>query len=167
MIAKNDNDEKHKIEMSEKLKEIETDLKSKVQINRKKLYRKLFLLKLAHERKKNKYRQQIMDIKRTLTQNMLNADKLGDENKCISAFESKTIEAYCSDAFLIDPISLADCKKEENFCYICCENEFGDMHQLERERCVNSCEKKETLNKLKDIDCGKNWLNITKLKDIK
>jgi hypothetical protein len=92
-----------------------------------------------------------MDIKRTLTQNMLNADKLGDEKKCINALESKTIDAYCKSSFLTDPSSLTDCLKQENFCYICCENEFGDMHQVERESCVLSCEKKEIYKTL--ISC--------------
>ena len=84
-----------------------------------------------------------MDIKRTLTQNMLKADKLGDEKKCINALETKGIDVYCKSSFVTDPLSLTDCLKQENFCYICCENEFGDMHQIERESCVLSCEKKE------------------------
>jgi len=31
-------------------------------------------------------------------------------------------------------------ENREDFCYICCENEFGKMHQDKREKCYTMCD---------------------------
>lgn len=44
---------------------------------------------------------------------------------------------------------MIECKDEENYCFMCCENEFGGMHQKEKAKCMEQC----------DCDGGKgNWV---------
>ena len=132
--------------MEQKLARIKKDLKLKILANRKRVMKKLNLLKLAHERKKNRYRQQIQDVRRKLTENMIKAEKKGNYKSCVNAIQKNTTVEYCSAAFMDDPYSLGDCMKAENFCYLCCESEFGDMHSDDRTICTNKCEeKKETI----------------------
>ena len=129
--------------MQQKLNQIKKDLKIKIILNRKRIMKKLNLLRLAHERKKNKYRQQIQDVRRKLTENMIKAEKKGDYKNCVNAILRNQTEEYCSSAFGDDPYSLGDCVKNQNFCYLCCENEFGDMHNDDRDLCTNKCEDKK------------------------
>jgi len=39
-----------------------------------------------------------------------------------------------------DPNSLTDCRVPQNFCSLCCESEFGEMHHEERIICDNKCD---------------------------
>jgi hypothetical protein len=159
LIEKNNNKNKKDEDMKEKLSEIQNDLKQKLLANRNRILKKISLLKFAHERRKNKFRQQIMDVRRVLTQNVINAEKRGNENYCILAMFNDKISDYCSTAFSSDPSSVVDCNKKENFCYMCCENEYGDMHQDEREHCMKKCETKEEERKKVEKTCNKKELN--------
>jgi hypothetical protein len=145
--------------------EIELDLKNKIIANRKRVLRKINLLRLSHERKKNKYRQQIFDVRRALTQNMLTAEKIGDQKKCTNTIIQNKFEEYCNLNFANDPNTHSDCKVKDNFCFICCENEFGDMHLNERENCVAACDKKrEETNVGDNTETGK-WKFILEKKE--
>jgi len=123
-----------------KLKDIQKNLKLKIILRRKKLTKKLNLLRLAHERKKSKYRQQIQEVRRKLAENMINAEKNGNTDNCIIALKRNNIDEYCSSAFMDDPNSLTDCRVPQNFCSLCCESEFGEMHHEERIICDNKCD---------------------------
>ena len=46
---------------------------------------------------------------------------------------------YCSIYFKDDIQDLQDCKDPSKYCYICCENEFGETHADEREHCFEDC----------------------------
>ena len=73
-----------------------------------------------------------------LTKNMIKAEKKGDMKQCKDTKNQQERDNYCNH---IENIYLnLDCKKETDFCTICCENEFGDMHQKEREICYAQCE---------------------------
>lgn len=141
LLEQNEDQAKKENDVKEKISEIENELKEKLVVSRKRAINKLKLLKLAHDRKKLKYRGQIQDIRRALTHTMITAEKMGTEEHCVLAVENSKIKEYCEFAYADDPMSLTDCKKQENFCFICCENEFGDMHQDERELCNTNCYK--------------------------
>jgi hypothetical protein len=52
-------------------------------------------------------------------------------------------DAYCNLNYVDDFIRNSDCKTNENFCYMCCENEFGNMFIDRRESCYNMCDLNE------------------------
>jgi hypothetical protein len=141
IIQKNEAQNKPDLDLKEKLQEVEQDLKYKIIQNRKRVLRKINLLRLSHERKKSRLQQQISDVRRALTQNMLNAERIGDAKKCINSMLHNKHEQYCTANFSTDPITFIDCKNKDSFCFICCENEFGEMHLNEREICTMSCDK--------------------------
>ena len=72
------------------------------------------------------------------------AAKLGQIEKCfIPSSETQVLAIkYCELNFSTDYEKFKDCKIDENFCYVCCENEFGDLHVVERDKCYNKCDKK-------------------------
>lgn len=71
------------------------------------------------------------------------ASKLGKIEKCFKPnMENEVLaEKYCDESFSDDHIKYEECKDFENFCYICCENEFGDLHIIERDKCYDKCDK--------------------------
>lgn len=141
IIQKNEAQNKPELDLKEKIQEVEQDLKYKIIQNRKRALRKINLLRLSHERKKLRLQQQISDVRRALTQNMLSAERAGDSKKCSNSILHNTHEQYCTGSFPNDPITFMDCKNKDSFCFICCENEFGEMHLNEREICNMSCDK--------------------------
>lgn len=71
------------------------------------------------------------------------AAKVGNIDNCfVPNDENKNlILLYCENNFVSDYNRFKDCKSLEDFCYICCENEFGDLHIQERDKCYNKCDK--------------------------
>ena len=135
-------EEEHKNEAKEKLEEIQHDLKLKIILQRKRLLRRLNLIKLVHQRKRNQLKQHIMDVRRVLTQSIITAEKTGDTQNCLNALGNEShIKRYCSIAYSSDSESELECKNSDNFCYLCCENEFGELHKDERNKCIGICEK--------------------------
>jgi len=148
LIINRDAENQNKLKLKEKLTEIENELKLKLVTNRNNTMRKINLLRLSHERKKNKLRMQISEMRKTLNQSVLEAERIGDSTNCINSLLNLTFTQYCSLNFTKDPETLTQCKVKDNFCYICCENEFGEMHKDERENCLESCQKiNESKNK--------------------
>ena len=69
--------------------------------------------------------------------------KLGDINYCKKGkFDRTYREEYCDKNYFEDYISNSDCKSDSDFCYMCCENEFGNMHIDRRDICYNMCDEK-------------------------
>ena len=71
--------------------------------------------------------------------------KEGDLTKCFIPKEGDSkVEEYCNANFTDDIMKFQDCMVRDSFCHVCCENEFGELHILERDTCVkNQCEGKK------------------------
>ena len=73
---------------------------------------------------------------------MIKAEKKGEMKKCKNIKNQNDRDNYCNKNLIGNVYLNIDCKKETDFCTICCENEFGEMHQKEREICYAQCEVK-------------------------
>jgi hypothetical protein len=91
----------------------------------------------------------------SLTKNMIKAEKKGDMKKCKLIKNQRDRDNYCNKNFVENIYLNLDCKKESDFCTICCENEFGEMHQKEREICYAQCEIKVHFQKK-----GGKWIYV-------
>jgi len=59
---------------------------------------------------------------------------------------------------------LNDCKNPNQYCYICCENEFGETHADEREKCFEKC---AGLNSESSDDKSQgNWVWVPRLNKV-
>lgn len=156
--------EETKTETRERLLDIQKDLKLKIILQRKKLLRRLNLIKLAHLKKRNQLKQHIMDVRRVLTQNIISAEKVGDTKNCLNNLESEAnMRKYCSIAYVTDPESEIECKHPDNFCYLCCENEYGEVHKSERDQCIGQCEKEYDRIYDKKIEQDYKLMNLTEI----
>jgi hypothetical protein len=71
------------------------------------------------------------------------ATRVGNSDRCFVPGTTTQIIAikYCRLHFSSEPERFTECMDPANYCYVCCENEFGDLHIIERDKCYNKCDK--------------------------
>jgi len=126
-----------------------------VKIN--KMRTKILNMRKKNERKKNQLMQKLMSVRSVMADKMQKATKIGSKASCESAKgDQAKINAYCENNFFDNFYKLVDCKDMSNFCYACCENEFGDVHVAERDDCYDMCDGKIKVAQTQDAS-GK-WI---------
>jgi len=73
--------------------------------------------------------------------------------------KSTNINKYCYCNFKNDDILLNECKDVNQFCFMCCDNEIGELNKVELECCYNKCDKLEFENNKCDNFLSKHHLN--------
>ena len=99
-------------------------------------------MRKALERRKKQALQKVIEIRTKIATELLQESKDGNQDDCNPGQEKQKIEEYCKDSFQTELQKYSDCMSgnKEDFCYICCENEFGKMHQDKREKCYSMCD---------------------------
>jgi hypothetical protein len=95
--------------------------------------------------------RQLAALRSKMAADVEKANKIGDIKKCKKGKIDKDYRSsYCDKVFIDDFVRNGDCKSE-NFCYSCCEHEFGNMHIDKRETCYNMCDASKKKIKKKAI----------------
>jgi hypothetical protein len=133
------------------IQRIKAETKKEVENKRLALRKKIDEIKKKAARRKRLIEQDINVVRSQIYQELVDANKNGDSTKCSNAYgHPKKINMYC-DANIIDDFNKnLQCKKPINFCYVCCEIEFGNMNIGKRDKCYDLC---DDLTK-KDLDKG-------------
>jgi len=98
-------------------------------------------------RRKRFIENEIRTIRRKIAQNLADANKIGNIDKCELGLKSKeSRKNYCKENINDNYSRNNECLQQSSFCYICCENEFGNMVMQKRDECYNMCDK--TLEKM-------------------
>ena len=159
-------------------REAEADINKKkqelgldIELKRAELKRQIEFMRRRAKRKRAELEQQLQTIKAKMAANAIKANKMGKISNCRKGKSSqKERNNYCDANFIDDFIKNSDCKAEDQFCYICCENEFGNMFLRKREKCYDMCDeskKGRTKKGTTKITDGK-WIwhkNIPKTKN--
>lgn len=66
---------------------------------------------------------------------VLKSNNVGDISKCMTT-DPKEQESYCVKGYH-EFEDVEECKNASNFCYSCCNNEFGVMKLTYRENCYH------------------------------
>jgi len=136
-----------KLRTEEKIRQIQEKARREISIKRAAMTKKLSEMRLKKERKKRELQKQIMSIRLEMSSKFNNLSKLGDSNHCrdLLTLEKKT--EYCNSKVEADEqLQCMNNSKSENynnktFCQYCCENEIGELHLKEREKCFQEvCE---------------------------
>jgi len=133
-------------EAETEMKKIRDLAEKQVVIKRSQLKNDVMKMRKKAERKKAQLAQQLQAVRVQMSKDMNKIYKNGDMNKCREAMKSKdNRETYCGVNFPDDYVRFTDCKaEEEDFCYFCCETEFGDMHMDQRQLCYDTlCTQKQ------------------------
>lgn len=131
-----------KTKTDETIKKIAEQTKKEILIKRLQIKKKIAEMRKRNERRKSALRSQIMNIRTVVAQKIGLAAKVGNIDKCFNPSERNIMVAnkYCDENFAMDYNKYSECNQESSFCYICCENEFGDLHLAERDKCYNKCD---------------------------
>lgn len=130
-----------KFALKKKIEEIKKQAQNQIIKKRSDLKRRLFKIKLDQKRQKDFYSNIILETKKNISIKLIKASKEGNLGLCNPLNKSSNdIINYCKDNFNDSLAKQSDCVKNDNFCYYCCDNEFGEMHLEERALCNSKCE---------------------------
>lgn len=128
-------------EASTEIKKKKKELSLDVELKRAELKRQIAFMRRRHKRKQAELEQRLQLIKAKMASNAMRANKMGKISNCRRGLKSqKERNNYCDANFIDDFIKNTDCKVPDQFCYICCENEFGNMFLRKREQCYDMCD---------------------------
>jgi hypothetical protein len=119
------------------IQQITKNTQTQISKQRGSIARKIIEMRQKQKRKKAQLKNEIMSIRTQIAERLQKINKIGDASKC-TKFDKK--EEYCNTHFSDNYLKFQDCTKKDSFCYICCENEFGDLHVLQRDQCYSSCD---------------------------
>lgn len=132
-----------KVKAQEAIEKIKISAKQEIMIKRNDIKKKIAMMRKKSERKKQEIKNQIITLRIQEAQTMTDVSKMGDQSKCKvpASNEDAHVQSYCEKYFPADVTKFQDCSNVESFCFVCCENEFGDLHLHERELCFKKqCE---------------------------
>jgi len=132
------------------VKEIQVEVLKQVELKRIKMKKMIEMMRAKARLRKSALEAELNSLRNKMAEEMLKAGKNGDLQKCKRGkIDNDFRDSYCDTIYIDDFVTNGDCKTDENFCYMCCESEFGNMHIDRRESCYNMCDLKE--NKIVQI----------------
>jgi len=130
------------------LEEAKEEAKEKVAGQRYDMKEKILKMRKMAEAKKNQLLNKLKAAKTKLAKQVTNTMKAGSWETCVKGnipAQKDTREAFCNKNFPDDYFLNLDCQDVENFCYSCCEKEFGQVHLDDRNDCYDKCDGPATL----------------------
>lgn len=132
--------------LNQKIKKITLQVKEQIEKNREELKERMKNKKKEIDQKTASYHKQINELKQKISLKMYQANKIGNVQKCNPNKSIIEIESYCSDNFFNSTIHedeeelIKECLDKNKYCYVCCDNEFGEFHLEKRTNCHSSCD---------------------------
>lgn len=129
-----------------------TETEEEINKKRLKLKKKILEIRKMTERRKRLIESKINLVRGKMAQDIVQANKQGSKDTCDKNKDNDAaIKLYCDENVNTDFKRNNDCKDKKNFCYICCETEFGTVQYNKRSECYDVCDKdsakKEELSK--------------------
>lgn len=132
--------EKRNKEVDRKIKEIERRLNDELEEKRKKNKKKLKILRIQQQIQLAKLEEEYTEIKMKNSNQSVTFIKRGNYHSCVdNTNNNKYIQKYCKKVYKDRIKFLGICLQKENFCFMCCNNEFSDYYLDLKEDCYNKC----------------------------
>lgn len=123
---------------------IKQEFNAKILKKRKALKDLLEKMKRRSRLEKSKLESEIKTLRNKISEDVMTAQRNGSTNTCHEGkINTDKRVKYCDEKFVDDYINNGDCKKKEEFCYLCCETEFGNNFIDKRETCYQMCDRNE------------------------
>ena len=134
-----------KANAEEAIQELKEEAKKEILAKRQQIKLKIAKMRKRAQRKKLLLKGQLQTLRSEVAGELSTASKEGDISNCFipSDLTKPKVEAYCGKNFAENPQKYAECIALDTFCYVCCENEFGDMHIRMRDKCYDICDGKK------------------------
>jgi hypothetical protein len=143
-----------KREAEKEINHVKEEIKMAVQMKRNEMKRQISLMRKRSRRRRAALETKINRFRSKMALRIMETNRCGDIEHCIKGKKSPSQrDTYCNTNFVDDYLKNYDCKTEDSFCYMCCENEFGYNFYDKREECYDMCDgqplKKSTIRKRK------------------
>lgn len=128
-------------ESMDDIEEVQQEARKKIINARNTLKKSIQQMKVRQNNRLQGLQSKLKKIRTKMTREIMLANKNGDQAVCKKGKDhpGDVRETYCNNNFVDDWTRNADCKGED-FCYICCENEFGAMFVTQRDNCYKMCD---------------------------
>jgi hypothetical protein len=144
-----------KVEEQEELALLKKKMNVKIEAGRYKIKELLAKMRKKANDRKADLEDKLKSIRAKMAADILLANKEGSYKPCIKGkIDSDFRENYCNKAFVDDFLTNSSCKDETNYCYTCCENEFGNEYMVKRSQCYKICDGADKKSELTDNGSG-------------
>ena len=116
-----------------------------VRVRRDNLKKIIEDMRQKQKRKTNGLSQKLQSVRHEMAKQMGQAYKKGDTGRCegighgTENKERKQLRKnYCVANFSEDFVKFQDCNEGDDFCHICCDNEYGEFYIDFRENCYKT-----------------------------
>ena len=127
------------------INQIKQDTQREIASKRLSVQKRIAALRKKQERKAAQLKGEIMTIRAKIAEKLKQVNKVGNKDQCKNGLSDQARENYCQENFTDNYVKFTDCKDASSFCYVCCENEFGDLHITERDSCYAQCDRTKNL----------------------
>lgn len=122
----------------DELKEIKAQVTQQVEGLKKMYSKKISMMDEQSERLKAEKLKELTNMKIKITRMLIDQEVKGDISNCKHS-KKEEFDAYCNARFPTSWFENKHCRVKENFCGICCENEFSFRFEDDRNKCVQEC----------------------------
>jgi hypothetical protein len=129
-----------KLSLKTRLKQMTQQFKDQIQKVRDDLKLRLQEKKSQDMRNIEAYENKINEAKKIITKDLLQANHRGNYEECDPDHPDSKRIAYCNEHYKSDERKREDCKKQDKFCTLCCQSEYGDLHLEDRTDCYSKCD---------------------------
>ena len=124
----------------QKMDKLRAQTMESVSSARKRIQERLDAIRKTFEERRNAMAKRIMEVRANTANEVMNENRVGSKGKCKPSTENDKKIEYCNENFEGREELKEDCMRNSvDFCYVCCENEFGGMYEDNRESCFGEC----------------------------
>jgi len=136
-----DDDWDDKIEAEEEMDRLKKKINIKIESGRNRVKQLLAKMRKKARLRKQELLQKLQAVRAKMASDILLENKEGKIPPCIKGkTDADFRESYCNLNFVEDYVTNSGCKDSEDFCYTCCEHEFGNMFRMKRAVCYKACD---------------------------
>jgi len=131
---------RHQLEIKKKIAKIQEEVIKNIKKKREELRNKLLAMRRDSKRKERLAKLKMDKLRSQITKKLINASKKGNLQLCDPERPSNDIVQYCQTNYKDSYVKMNECVKNDNFCYMCCETEYGELHLEDRSVCYMKCD---------------------------
>lgn len=123
------------------VKEAQVEIVEQIEVNRDKLKKQIEEIRKQARKRRETLQTKIRKLRSKITNKLVKANRTGNKDKCLAGLKDEGKRTtYCQVAYNEDFLDFEYCKEQDNFCYSCCDYEFGLLKPSQRDDCYESCD---------------------------